>query len=303
MNTIATIFSGCGGVEFGAIAAGVVPIWGVENDLQVTEVYRQNIGSPLIYENAADVNVGDLQRPDILWASPPCQAFSTARTAKAPHESQDAGLDIIRFLKILQPEIFILENVPGFRKSEVFWEILKALDGYFVWFGIVDATDFGVPQHRKRLICIASKELIRSFPQYAHIGWDAVIGDEHLVEAEFPPSLAFRLPPPCGVLAERDLPSRCLIDTQYSSKEMGRRRNITIRQAGRPAFTICRSHRKRNVRVWQDGKAFKLLPRGFARLHSFPESFILPKSRQLAIGVIGDAVPPLMAQRILETVK
>jgi len=43
-------------------------------------------------------------------------------------------------------------------------------------------------------------------------------------------------------------------------------------------------------------------PRGFAQLQSFPESFQLPKSKQLAIGVIGDAVPPLMAQRIFESI-
>ena len=54
--------------------------------------------------------------------------------------------------------------------------------------------------------------------------------------------------------------------------------------------------------MWQDGKSYKLLPRGFAQLQSFPKSFELPKSRQLAIGVVGNAVPPLMAQRIFEAV-
>ena len=135
MKTIATIFSGCGGVELGAIAAGLMPIWGVDNDPKVAEIYRQNIGDHIICDNADAVNVAKLERPDILWASPPCQAYSTARTVKKRHESQDTGLDIIRYIKVLQPEMFFLENVPGFRKSEVFWEILKALGGVFrvVW--------------------------------------------------------------------------------------------------------------------------------------------------------------------------
>ncbi|MCH8290201.1 DNA cytosine methyltransferase [Candidatus Poribacteria bacterium] len=294
MKTIATIFSGCGGVELGAKAAGFESIWGVENDPEVAEIFRQNIGSHIIYENAADVDVASLKCPDILWASPPCQAFSSARTVKTPHESHSAGLDIIRYIKVWRPEMFILENVPGFRKSEVFWKILKALGNYFVWFGIVDAADLGVPQHRRRLICIASRKLIRPFPRYAHVGWDAVIDAEHLIEAEFQPSIVRYLPDA--------LPKSALIDTQYSSREEGMPRKVTIRCAGRPAFTICKSHRKRNVRIWQGGISYKLLPRGFARLQSFPDSFKLPLSRQLAIGVLGDAVPPLMAQRIFEAV-
>ena len=295
-KTIATIFSGCGGVELGAIAAGFTPIWGVENDPRVEEVYRENIGTHLLCENAAAVDVSKLECPDILWASPPCQAFSAARTVKTPHKSQDTGLDIVRYIEILQPQMFILENVPGFRKSKVFRKILKALGGYFVWFGVLDAADFGVPQHRRRLICIASRQLIRSFPKHAHVGWDMVIDDKHLVEAEFSPSMAKCLPDV--------LPQKSLIDTQYSvrKEEEGRIRKVTIREVGRPSFTILRSHCKRNVRVWENEQSYKLIPRGFAQLQSFPESFQLPKSRQLAIGVIGDAVPPLMAQRIFEAV-
>lgn len=294
VKTIATIFSGGGGVEAGAIAAGVMPIFGVENDPKVADVYRMNIGNHISCENATDVDVFQLERPDILWASPPCQAYSASYTVKTQHPSKDAGLDIIRYIKILQPEIFILENVPGFRKSEVFWEILKALGGYFAWQGIVDAADLGVPQHRKRLICIAAKELVRSWPRYAHVGWDSVLDDEHMIEAEFQPSIKKFLPP--------HLPDNVLIDTQYSHREEGTDRQVTIRKAGRPAFTICRSHRKRNVRIWKNGKAYKLLPRGFARLQGFPDTFKLPEGSQLAIGLVGNAVPPLMAQRILEAV-
>lgn len=294
MKTIGTVFSGACGVELGAISAGFEPIWGVENDPKVADVYRRNIGSPLISQAAADVDISRLPRPDILWASPPCQAYSQARSVKTPHKSKDAGLDIIRYIKTLQPQLFFLENVPGFRKSEVFREILKALGGYFVWFGVVDAADFGVPQHRKRLICIASKQLIRSFPRQARVSWDSVLRDEHLAVADFPQSVKQWLP--------ETLPRKALIDTQYGERREGRDRTLTIRPAGQPAFTICASHGRRNVRVWQDRQSYKLTPRGFAQLQSFPKSFKLPESRQLAIGVVGDAVPPLMARRIFEAV-
>jgi DNA (cytosine-5)-methyltransferase 1 len=296
MKTIATVFSGCGGVELGAIAAKpqLKSIWGVENNPKVVKVYQENIGDHIICQNAADVDISQLEPPDLLWASPPCQAFSSARTVETPHESRDTGLDIIRYIKALQPKMFVLENVPGFRKSLVFWEILKALGGYFVWFGILNAADFCVPQHRKRLICIASKELVRSWPRYAQVSWDSALRDEHLVEADFQPSIKRWLP--------ESLPEKALIDTQYSKREKGRERKITIREAGRPSITICKSHGKRNIRVWQDEKAYRLLPSGFAALQSFPDSYIMPKSKQLAIGVIGDAVPPLMAQLIFEAV-
>jgi len=253
-----------------------------------------NVGDHLICQDAAAVDLSKLERPDVLWASPPCQAFSQGRTVKTPHRSEETGLDVIRYIETFQPEVFILENVPGFRKSEVFWEILKALGGYYVWFGVVDAADLGIPQHRKRLICIAARGLTLSFPRYARVGWNSVLRADHLIKAEFQPSIKQCLPDV--------LPEKALIDTQFTIGEEGKGRKPTIREAGRPAFTICRSHRKRNVRIWQNGESYKLLPRGFAQLQSFPESFKLPKSKQLAIGIIGDAVPPLMAQRIFRAV-
>ena len=73
MKTFASLFSGGGGADFGAISAEFQPIWAIENDPDIAGVYAANIGHQPIVRSVAEVNPNSLERPDVLWASPPCQ--------------------------------------------------------------------------------------------------------------------------------------------------------------------------------------------------------------------------------------
>lgn len=149
MKTLASLFSGGGGADIGSISAEFQPIWAIENDPDIAGVYATNIGHQPIVRSVADVNPNSLERPDVLWASPPCQEWSVARSKSLPKRvDADIGYSIIPFLKTLQPKIFILENVEAYRKARVFHAIVNVLHqlGYWTSWSVLNMADWGIPQ-------------------------------------------------------------------------------------------------------------------------------------------------------------
>ena len=306
MKTIATIFSGGGGVEVGAIAAGYQPIWGIEKNAAVAEVYRMNLGDHVICEDAQTVNPSGLDRPDVLWASPECQFFSVALQRHSKHQithNPNLGLCVIPYLETLKPDTFILENVRRYQKHETYTAIVQRLRQLGYWYAnfILNAADFGVPQDRKRLILIAKRgEMFLSPIQSGCCrSWYNAIIDllPELPETVFPP---WQHPALKKALQRSQVfmmdgkALRDKVSTHY--------RLPTTRLSNEPCFTICKWHWKQAIRVHLNDRAVKLTPRAIARMQSFPDDYRLPNDNKLAIQVIGNAVPPLMVQRILEGV-
>lgn len=74
---------------------------------------------------------------------------------------------------------------------------------------------------------------------------------------------------------------------------------ITVRDGDGPVFTQSASQSKRPARAWlAAGRVVAMTPRAIARFQSFPDSYILPEKKGLALTVLGNAVPPLLAQAI-----
>lgn len=160
MKTFVSLFSGGGGADVGASLAGWKLLWGIEIDPQIAEAYQVNLGHRPIIKSVTEVDPKSLERPDVLWASPSCQGFSIQRNKKLPTRTDaDIGLAIIPFLEILQPQVFILENVEGYRKAKPFYAIVNALHrlNYWTQWSVLNAADFGVPSTRRRLILRAIK--------------------------------------------------------------------------------------------------------------------------------------------------
>jgi DNA (cytosine-5)-methyltransferase 1 len=180
--TITTLFSGIGGVDLGAIAAGFEPCEAVEFDPQLADLHKANIGGKCHVMNILDCDPFKFEKVDLLHASPVCKSFSTANANKGEKQLDiDCAKKVAEFIQVLQPSTFTLENVQAYGKSKAFNIILEMLysQGYWVNYQVLNAADFQVPQSRRRLILIAVKSgYIPSLPpKKKHVGWYAAIAD------------------------------------------------------------------------------------------------------------------------------
>lgn len=328
MKTIATLFSGGGLVEVGAKAAGLTPIWAVEHDPAIAEMYTTNHGAHVRMASVADVDPLALDRPDILWASPLCQAHSQARTNKAkPRFDGDVGESMLAYVKVLLPRVVIIENVPPYQHTTVFKRLVTGLfeSGYFVHWSIENAADYGVPQTRQRLILRAVRDgLVPTLPnKQPWTNWYDAIADliPTLPESQFADWQLKQLPAELNTL---------IADSANGG------RALTIREQDNPIFTITASHgykcpvraflcdiqnhqltgrihrtqdetamtitansNRASMRAWSEGRTVKMTVRALARFQSVPDSYQLPKGVALGCKIVGNGVPCLMAQGIL----
>jgi len=130
----------------------------------------------------------DINEIDVIIGGPPCQAYSVrGRKANEHKKKYDQRIYYYklyaRFLREFKPKIFVFENVPGlvsFEGGYVFDDLREtfAKEGYLLDYKILNASDFGVLQDRKRIVIIGWKnELSFSYPLFEKIKRDAVVYD------------------------------------------------------------------------------------------------------------------------------
>jgi len=159
MHTAATLFSGGGGADIGLSGAGLDVKWGLEHDKEIAQVARDN-GLDIHTADVTEVDPSWYERVDVLHASPPCPNFSVAKTG-GEETDEDVSLAeaTVRFADEIEPELFTLENVWGYRKSQS-WKLIREhlqRSGYDWNAWKLNAANYGVPQTRKRMIVAARK--------------------------------------------------------------------------------------------------------------------------------------------------
>ena len=155
MPTVASLFSGAGGLDLGFIQAGYDVLFANDYDKHACATYRENIGDHIIEKRIEDLDIESIPQVDVIIGGPPCQGFSLTGTRKKSDKRNTLFNSVFRLSKKVNPQAIIIENVPGIINlygGAVKNEILKCCNemGYSCSYKILYAPDFGIPQIRKR---------------------------------------------------------------------------------------------------------------------------------------------------------
>ena len=173
---IASLFSGCGGLDLGFIQAGFEVVWANDFFKDAVETYRKNIGNHIVYGDITKIPSSDIPNGfDILLGGFPCQGFSVANTKRSMADERNfLYKELLRLIKDKQPKFFVGENVKGLlsmQKGQVIKMIVddfKSL-GYNVEYRLLKASDYGVPQNRERVIIVGNRLGLKNpFPEITH---------------------------------------------------------------------------------------------------------------------------------------
>jgi DNA (cytosine-5)-methyltransferase 1 len=194
---VASFFAGAGGLDIGFSEAGFDIVMATDFDADCCETLRLNegrsisAGGKVLRADIREITSAELpENIDVVIGGPPCQSFSASgRRAGGAAGSLDARGTLFRAYRDciahMQPKAFLFENVRGIfatNKGQDWREIVASFQeiGYTLSHRVLDAADYGAPQHRERVFLVGlrdGKEF--QFPAPTH-GPDSSSGSKHV---------------------------------------------------------------------------------------------------------------------------
>jgi len=172
---IVSFFAGAGGLDLGFEKAGFNVVWANEYDKDIWETYEKNHkNTTLDRRSIVDIKSDEVPECDGIIGGPPCQSWSEAGSLRGINDKRgQLFYDFIRILEDKKPKFFLAENVSGMlleRHSEALKNIKEMFKnaGYKLSFKLLNASDFDVPQDRKRVFFVGIREDLNfefQFPQ------------------------------------------------------------------------------------------------------------------------------------------
>lgn len=286
------MFAGCGGLSLGFEAAGIKTI-GYEMSEDCCNTYEKNLKSEckqiVIDENSCFPDV------DIIIGGPPCQPFSRRGKKQGKNDSRNGFPAFIEAVRRVRPRIWLCENVKGLpeQNAEYFQNVLDQFRelGYEIEYRVFQLAEYDVPQNRERLVIVGHKGGFR-FPKpndYKVTAGEA-LGD---MAKEIPENAAFLTPSMDEYIAKYEAASKC--------------KNPRDLHLDRPARTLtCRNLAGSTSDMHRiklpDGRRRRITVREAARLQGFPDWFEFMGTEESQFTQIGNAVPPMFAYKLAETV-
>ncbi len=162
------LFCGVGGLTHGFVLEGLPVTAGIDLDPACRFPYEANNSAKFLQRDISKVTATELDELfgnaelRILAGCAPCQPFSTyAQRYALDGTDRKWGLlyEFARLVNGTRPDVITMENVPTVARHEVFRDFVDTLKrlGYRVWFDVVDSSQYGVPQTRRRLVLLASR--------------------------------------------------------------------------------------------------------------------------------------------------
>jgi DNA (cytosine-5)-methyltransferase 1 len=158
--TANSFFSGAGLMDIGLMQAGVKINQSVDLDKRAVKCMQMNahyFSHRIVWDDVKEMTVLDQPQSDIQVFTYPCKKYSLIGEIHGVRTGDELFLHALRNIAIGQPEMYVVENVPGMKQFRVVMEAMTMLPGYYVnIFCPMDAA-LWLPQRRERLILIGTK--------------------------------------------------------------------------------------------------------------------------------------------------
>ncbi len=333
------LFCGIGGFSYGFEmtkrfeVVSAADIWNV-----AIETYKLNHTNKKIDLLLQDLTTLDLNywkkysdNIDVIIAGPPCQGFSMSGKREIGDERNSLFEEVIKISEIVKPKFIVIENVVGLLSMKTIDGIdIKKLIisefnriGYNAKFEILNAADYGVPQLRKRVVFIASKDYDISFPK-PYLNVDNYVTVEDALgnvnpdgDYYFEPITKFQK----EMKGRKDIQNHIRrTSNELVTKRMsfipqgGNWRNIPV-ELGTGGGVHSNAYKRLDpklpsVTIKHAAKAMIIHPtrnriltvREVARLQSFSDDFVLTGSSSDQHQQLANAVPPLLGKAIAKEI-
>lgn len=331
---LVSLFSGCGGLDLGFKKAGFNIVWANDFDKDAQAVFSKNIGR-IDGRDIREIKDSDIPDCDILTAGFPCQPFSNAGNRKGINDSRGMLYnECLRIVKAKKPLVIVFENVKGLLStkysdgSKLIDVIVNDLDkmqniGYNTTYKLLNASDYGVPQNRQRVIIVGiRKDLNKSFTFSEPIKQNKdklTLRNVLNIPANIKNQIDWKLSPQALYMISQIPEGGSWKNVPYDKlPERFKRIRDNMEKYRSPNFyrrfsfdeingTITASAQPENCGIIHPIYDRRYTIREIARIQTFPDDFIFiddsPKSITAMYKVIGNAVPVKLANVIANEIK
>jgi DNA (cytosine-5)-methyltransferase 1 len=296
------LFAGIGGFTEGAEQAGCDVIWAANHWPEAVAAHSHN--HPATAHACQDLQQADwrqVPRFDLLLASPACQGHTHARGKERPHHdaTRSTAWAVVSVLEQHHPDLGWIENVPEFMQWRLFpaWCAAVTALGYAISPHLVDAADFGVPQHRVRVFIALTKS---NHPIQLQLPKRDFIPASSFIDFDAGSWTPVERPGRSPATLARISAGRASFGQRFVAPYFGSGSGLTGRCLQRPIGTITTRDRWSVV----DGSRMRMLSVQEARsAMGFPDHYHLPANKRDAMQMLGNAVCPPVAQALITALR
>lgn len=308
--TFIDLFAGIGGFRQTLESFGATCVFSSEIDKFCCQTYQENYGD-YPHGDITQIDEKTIPNHDILCAGFPCQPFSISGKQLGFEDSRGTlFFDIIRIIKTHKPKIAFLENVANLAKHNdsktvsLMVELLQS-EGYSVFVKELNASDYGVPQSRKRLyfVCFRDDLGVEQFtfplPLNTIITVKEILEDDYSIDSKL-----YIKDKPISIDKEKfsALPSKKIVRVGTINKGGQGDRIYDINGIGITLSAHGGGTAAKTGAYYINGKIRKLTPRECARLQGFPESFIINSNPNQAYKQFGNSVAIPVLKAIVKSI-
>ncbi len=339
------LFAGVGGLSYGFMQAGFDIVLANEIDETIAMSYSKNHPkTKMINKDITKLDIEKIFKAyknniDVIVGGPPCQGFSQKGMRKTIHDERNFLFRYyFKVVEYVKPKYFLIENVPniltaenGLFKNEII-SLFESI-GYSINCDVLKASDYGVPQDRRRAIIIGKKgkskpELPKPTNEVITI-YDAISDLEYLNSGEGEEKQTYKLPTKTNYQKVMRKNSKILhnhVATKHSKEAI---KKLKMIPPGKGKEVLPESMLTKSIysgtwsRMLYDGQSVTITTRfdtpssgrfthpilnrcitvrEAARIQSFPDDFVFYGSKNSQMKQVGNAVPPKLGLAIAKKI-